>query len=77
MSDELRDRVEALMVELRPLFAGDGIEIELLGVRGGVVSVHVDSSGCTGCASPQEVVESGLQRLIIEKVPGVTQVIAV
>ena len=77
MSEELKDRVAAFVAGLQPLFAGDGIEIELLGVRGGVVSVHVDTSGCVGCDSPQEVVESGLQRLILEKVPGVTQVIAV
>jgi Fe-S cluster biogenesis protein NfuA len=76
MSDDLRAQVAALMESLRPLFAEDGIEIELLGVRGGVVSVHVDSSGCTGCASPQEVLEAGLCRLIQEKVTGVTSVIA-
>ena len=77
MSEPLRDQVVELLERIKPLFAADGVEIELLGVRGGVVSVHVDTSGCTGCASPQDVLESGLERLIMEKVPGVTGVIAI
>ena len=77
MSETLRDQVIELMERLKPLFETDGVEIELLGVRGGVVSVHVDTSGCTGCASPQDVLESGLERLIKEKIPGVTGVVAI
>jgi Fe-S cluster biogenesis protein NfuA len=77
MSETLRDQVVELMERLKPLFETDGVEIELLGVRGGVVSVHVDTSGCTGCASPQDVLESGLERLIKEKIPGVTGVVAI
>ncbi len=77
MSDDLRIQVETLFEKLRPLFQEDGVELELLGVRGGVVSVHVDTSGCTGCESPQEVLENGLARLLKEKIPGVTSVIAV
>ena len=76
MSDELLSRVQILMSQLAPIFEADGVRFELLGVRGGIVSVHVDTSGCTGCASPQEVLESGLERLIIEKVPGVSRVVS-
>ena len=76
MSQDLGPAVSALIEQLKPLFEPDGVILELIGVRGGVVSVHVDTSGCTGCASPQEVLENGLQRLIIEKVPGVTHVVA-
>ena len=77
MNEDIRGRVVQLLGTIRPLFQSDGIELELLGVRGTVVSIHVDASGCTGCASPQEVIESGLGRLIQEKIPEVTQVIAV
>jgi Fe-S cluster biogenesis protein NfuA len=75
MSEDLRPAVDRLLDQLRPLFQADGVQIELLGVRGGIVSLHVDTSGCTGCASPQEVIESGLERLILEKLPGVTRVV--
>jgi len=76
MSEDLAGRVAALVDRLAPLFEADGVRFELLGVRGGIVSLHVDTTACTGCASPQEVLESGLERLIIEKVPGVTRVVA-
>ena len=77
MSQDLRNDVEALLEQLKPLFEPDGVVIELVGVRGGLVSIHVDTSGCEDCSSPQEVVEGGLERLILEKVPGVTGVIAI
>lgn len=76
MSDDLLSKVSTLVEQLGPLFEEDGVRFELLGVRGGIVSLHVDTTGCTGCASPQEVLEAGLERLIIEKVPGVTRVVA-
>ncbi|MBI5836224.1 MAG: NifU family protein [Candidatus Eisenbacteria bacterium] len=75
MSEDIRDQVTRVLEQVRPLFRDDGVEIELLGVRGGVVSLHVDTTGCTGCASPQEVLESGLERLLREKVPGITRIV--
>jgi hypothetical protein len=72
MSDDPRHLVKSFRGRPGPLSEAPGAGVELPGVRAGLVSLHVDTSGCTGCASPGEVPESGPERLILEKLPGVT-----
>jgi len=74
---ELRDKIEALMdKEMNPYIASHGGRIEIVDVKGTVVYVSM-SGGCQGCASASVTLRHGVERLIFENIPEVTEIIDV
>jgi len=69
--------LEALEV-IRPYLQADGGDIELVGVdeADGTVRVKL-TGGCAGCPMAQMTLKNGVERVIKEKVPEVTEVVAV
>ena len=74
----LNDKVTAVIDEVRPLLQADGGNIELVSVAEdtGVVSVRLQGA-CKGCPGAAMTLKMGVERLLKEKVPGVTEVVAV
>jgi len=73
----MRERIEALLEELRPLFRADGGDLELMGVsEGGVVRVRLIGS-CGSCSGSLLSLGQGLERLVKEQVPDVKEVVIV
>ena len=73
----MRERVQAIIEEIRPRLQADGGDIELVDVEeGGVVKVRLKGA-CAGCPGAQMTLQFGVQRLLQEQVPEVTQVVAV
>ncbi|RPI62992.1 MAG: NifU family protein [Planctomycetaceae bacterium] len=74
----MKNQVQAVIEKIRPLLQADGGDIELVGVdeATGVVSVRLQGA-CSGCPSAQMTLKMGVERHLKEKVPAVTEVVAV
>ena len=74
----MEDKVRQVIDQIRPFLQQDGGDIELVGVEEstGVVSVRLEGA-CKGCPGAQMTLKMGIERQLKEKVPEVTEVIAV
>lgn len=75
--DSIRERVLSIINLIRPAVQADGGDIELVDVTAdGVVQIRFHGA-CHGCPSSNLTLQMGIERNLREKVPEVTQVIAV
>jgi Fe-S cluster biogenesis protein NfuA len=73
----MREQVQAVIDEIRPRLQADGGDIELVDVEeGGVVKVRLQGA-CAGCPGAQMTLQYGVQRLLQQRVPEVTRVVAI
>ena len=72
------DSVAAVIEQIRPLLQADGGDIELVSAdeTTGQVSVRLQGA-CKGCPGAQQTLKLGVERHLQEKVPQVTEVVAV
>jgi len=69
----MREKVEAVINEIRPLLQADGGDIELVDIEGGVVKVRLRGA-CAGCPGAQITLRMAVERRLKEKVPEVERV---
>jgi Fe-S cluster biogenesis protein NfuA len=74
----MREQVEATIGAIRPALQADGGDIVLHGVdeATGVVSVELVGA-CAGCPSSGQTLKVGVERIMRDRVDGVTAVIDV
>ena len=72
----MREKVEAVINEIRPMLQADGGDIELVDVEGGVVKVRLRGA-CAGCPGAQMTLKMGVERRLKEQIPEVERVEAV
>ncbi len=71
---ELEPQVTAVLEKIRPMIQSDGGDLELVGIRSdGTVLIKL-LGACVGCPSSTMTLQMGIERNLIEKVPGVTGV---
>jgi len=61
---------------IRPALQADGGDIVLLGVEGGTVNLQLVGA-CGGCPMATLTLTAGVERILKDRVPGVTEVVAV
>ena len=67
--------VRAVLDLIRPSLQADGGDVTLVGVDAeGVVSVELQGA-CKGCPMSQLTLANGVERILKERVPGVTSVV--
>ena len=69
------DRLNETIEYIRPAVQADGGDIKISKVQDGVVNIDM-LGACQGCPLSIATLKSGIERIIKEKVPGVTEVIA-
>jgi len=75
--EAIRERVQSVLNLIRPAVQADGGDIELVDVLDGGV-VHVRFHGaCHGCPSATMTLHMGIERNLRERVPEVSEVLAV
>ena len=74
--DDLKKLVEQALAKIRPLLQRDGGDIELIEVTDGTVKVRL-TGACKGCPMSQMTLKQGVERLLLQEVPGLKQVEAV
>jgi len=70
----MREQVEKVIEQLRPMVQSDGGDLELLSVsEDGVVNIRLHGA-CSGCSSSTTTLRNGIERYLRYKLPQVTQV---
>lgn len=71
----LRAEVERLLqTEIGPYVASHGGSIEVVDVKGSAVYVNM-SGGCQGCASASVTLKQGIEQIIFERIPQISEVV--
>ena len=70
-----KNDVAAVLELIRPSLQADGGDVRLVDVNeDGVVSVELQGA-CKGCPLSQMTLANGVERILKERVPGVTKVV--
>lgn len=73
----MRDKVEKVLEKIRPMLQADGGNIELVDVtRDGIVKVRL-TGACHGCPMSQMTLKAGVERVLLEEIPEIKEVVAV
>ena len=72
----MKDDVEKVIQQLRPMVQADGGDLELVQVTDtGVVTLKLHGA-CSGCASSTTTLRNGIERYLRYKLPQITEVVA-
>jgi Fe/S biogenesis protein NfuA len=75
MSADLKTKVQDLIdTSINPAIAGHGGYVELIDVRDNTVYLQM-GGGCQGCGAADITLKSGIERLIKDELPEVTEVL--
>jgi len=69
----MKEKVEAVLNDIRPMLQRDGGDVELVDIQGGVVKVRLQGA-CAGCPMSQMTLRNGIERVMKERIPEVTAV---
>lgn len=73
----MREKIEAALLDIRPMLQADGGDVELVDVtEDGVVKVRL-TGACGGCPMAQITLKQGIERRLREAVPELKAVEAV
>jgi len=70
-----RAELERALEYIRPALQADGGDLILEGVVGGTVNLQLVGA-CGGCPISETTVTAGIERILKDRVPGVTEVLA-
>jgi len=71
----MKEKVENVLNEIRPMLVRDGGNVELVSIEGGVVKVRLQGA-CAGCPMSQMTLRNGIEKVLKEKIPEVTAVVS-
>ncbi len=74
---EVKEKVQELLDNaINPAVAGHGGYIELIDVKENTVYLRM-SGGCQGCGAADVTLKAGIERMIFEEIPEITEVLDV
>jgi Fe-S cluster biogenesis protein NfuA len=72
----MREKVEKALDKIRPSLMADGGNVELVDVEDGVVKVRL-TGACGGCPMSQMTLKMGIERILKQEIPEITEVVSV
>ena len=72
----MKEKVEAVLAQIRSALQADGGDVELVDVNEGVVRLKLKGA-CAGCPMATMTLRHGIEQVLKKKVPEVKEVIAV
>ena len=69
----MKEKVEKVLNEIRPMLIRDGGNVELVSIEAGVVKVRLQGA-CAGCPMSQMTLRNGIERVLKDKIPEVIAV---
>ncbi|EST53536.1 nitrogen-fixing protein NifU [Brevibacillus panacihumi W25] len=70
---EVMDQVQEVLDKLRPYLQRDGGDVQLVDVEEGVVKLRL-MGACGSCPSSTITLKAGIERALIEEIPGIKEV---
>ena len=70
---EMRAQVEEVLDKLRPFLIRDGGDVDLVDIEDGIVKVRL-LGACGSCPSSTITLKAGIERALLEEVPGVKEI---
>ncbi|GAE33281.1 NifU family protein [Halalkalibacter kiskunsagensis] len=70
---EMVEQVSEVLDKLRPFLLRDGGDVELVDVEDGIVKVRL-LGACGSCPSSTITLKAGIERALLEEVPGVKEI---
>jgi len=72
----MKEKVEAVLAQIRPALQSDGGDVELVDVNEGVVRLKLKGA-CAGCPMATMTLQHGIERVLREQIPEIKEVVAV
>jgi len=72
----MKEKVEAVLAQIRPALQSDGGDVELIDVNEGIVRLKLRGA-CAGCPMATMTLRHGIERVLKEQIPEIKEVIAV
>ena len=69
-------KLDETLEYIRPAVQADGGDLVLVGAEDGKVSIQMVGA-CGGCPLSMMTLKAGIERILMDRVPGVTEVVAV
>ncbi|GGG24600.1 hypothetical protein GCM10007425_18920 [Lysinibacillus alkalisoli] len=69
----INDQVQEVLDKLRPFLLRDGGDCELVDVEDGIVKLRL-LGACGSCPSSTITLKAGIERALLEEVPGIIEV---
>ena len=73
MTDTMNEQVQEVLDKLRPFLLRDGGDCELVDIEDGIVKLRL-LGACGSCPSSPITLRAGIERALLEEVPGVVEV---
>jgi Fe-S cluster biogenesis protein NfuA len=70
---DMFDQVQEVLDKLRPYLQRDGGDVQLVDVEDGVVKLRL-MGACGSCPSSTITLKAGIERALLEEVPGIKEV---
>ncbi|RXJ01829.1 NifU family protein [Anaerobacillus alkaliphilus] len=71
---EMKEQVQEVLNKLRPFLQRDGGDVELVDIdEEGIVKVRL-TGACGSCPSSTITLKAGIERALLEEVPGVKEI---
>ncbi len=71
--EEMKEQVQEVLDKLRPFLLRDGGDVEFVDIEDGVVKVRL-LGACGSCPSSTITLKAGIERALLEEVPGVKEI---
>ncbi len=71
--NEMREKAEKALNEIRPHLQADGGDVELVDVENGIVKVRL-TGACAGCPMSQMTLKQGIESYIKKAIPEIVSV---
>jgi Fe-S cluster biogenesis protein NfuA len=69
----MKEKVKAVLDQIRPGLQADGGDVELVDVQEGIVKVKLRGA-CAGCPMSRMTLKNGIERILKEEIPEVQSV---
>lgn len=69
----MEEQVQEVLNKLRPYLLRDGGDVELVDIEDGIVKVRL-MGACGSCPSSTITLKAGIERALLEQVPGVKEI---
>ncbi|MGE7623112.1 NifU family protein [Viridibacillus sp. NPDC096237] len=73
MQEQVQEQVQEVLDKLRPFLLRDGGDCELVDIEDGIVKLRL-LGACGSCPSSTITLKAGIERALLEEVPGIIEV---